>query len=83
MSANRIAPEGMRHFAASHPGLFYWHMSHKKDARLKWINSCLKICCFTYAIQARVSSRRVSSCIKTAYLESHISPKIAQSHIIP
>ena len=34
MSANRIAPDGMSHFAASHPGLFCLPMSHKKDAML-------------------------------------------------
>ena len=33
-AANRIAPEGTPHFAASHLGLFYLPMSNKKDARL-------------------------------------------------
>ena len=34
MPANRIAPDGMPHFAASHLGLFCLPMSHKKDTRL-------------------------------------------------
>ena len=38
MSANRIAPDGTPRFAASHLGLFYLPMSHKKDARLIWVN---------------------------------------------
>ena len=33
-SANRIAPDGTPHSAASHLGLFYLPRSHKKDARL-------------------------------------------------
>ena len=36
--ANRIAPDGKPHFAASHLGLFCLPMSHKKDARLIWVN---------------------------------------------
>ena len=32
--ANRIAPDGTPHTAASHLGLFCLHMYHKKDARL-------------------------------------------------
>ena len=32
--ANRIAPDGTPHFAASHLGLFCLPMSHKMDARL-------------------------------------------------
>ena len=32
--ANRIAPDGMPRFAASHLGLFCLPMSHKKDASL-------------------------------------------------
>ena len=32
--ANRIAPDGTPHSAASHLGLFCLPMSHKKDARL-------------------------------------------------
>ena len=35
ISANRIASDGMPHFAASHLGLFCLPMSHKKDARVK------------------------------------------------
>ena len=38
MSANRIAPDGTPRFAASHLGLFCLPMSHKKDARLIWVN---------------------------------------------
>ena len=37
-SANRIAPDGTPHSAASHLGLFYLPRSHKKDARLILIN---------------------------------------------
>ena len=32
--ANRIAPDGTPHSAASHLGLFCLPMSHKRDARL-------------------------------------------------
>ena len=39
ISANRIAPDGMPRFAASHLGLFCVPMSHKKDGRLKWVIS--------------------------------------------
>ena len=39
MSAIRIAPDGMPHFAASHLGLFCLPMSHKKDTRLIWVNA--------------------------------------------
>ena len=39
VSANRIAPDGMPRFAASHLGLFYLPMSHKKDARLIWVKN--------------------------------------------
>ena len=37
-SANRKVPDGTPHFAASHLGLFCLPMSHKKDARLIWVN---------------------------------------------
>ena len=36
--ANRIAPDGMPSSAASHLGLFCLPMSHKRDARHKWVN---------------------------------------------
>ena len=36
---NRKVPAGMPRFAASHLGLFCWHISHKKDARLIWVKS--------------------------------------------
>ena len=36
-SVNRIAPDGMPRFAASHLGLFCLSMSHKKDARFIWV----------------------------------------------
>ena len=43
MSANRIAPDGMPRFASSYLGLFCLPVSHKKDARLIWVNyKCLK-----------------------------------------
>ena len=38
LKANRIAPDGMPCFGASHLGLFCLHISHKKDARLIWNN---------------------------------------------
>ena len=42
VSANKIAPDGMQPFAASHLGLFSLPMFHKKDARLIWVNNnCL------------------------------------------
>ena len=39
---NRIAPDGTPHFAASYLGLFCLPMSHKKDARLIWVNAFTK-----------------------------------------
>ena len=41
--ANRIAPDGMPRSAASHLGLFCLPVSHKRDARLKWVNHRLSI----------------------------------------
>ena len=41
VSANRIVPDGRPRFAASHLGLFCLPVSHKKDARLKWVNALL------------------------------------------
>ena len=35
LCANRIAPDGTLHSAASHLGLFCLPVSHKRDARLK------------------------------------------------
>ena len=35
LCANRIAPDGTPHSAASHLGLFCLPISHKRDARLK------------------------------------------------
>ena len=35
---NTIAQDGIPRFAASHLGLFYLPMSHKKDARLIGVN---------------------------------------------
>ena len=35
--ANRIAPDGTPRFVASHLGLFYLPMHHKKDTRLIWV----------------------------------------------
>ena len=31
-------PDQMLHYAASDLGLYYLHMSRKKDARLIWVN---------------------------------------------
>ena len=39
LRANRIAPDGTPRFAASHLGQLCLPMSHKKDARLIWVNS--------------------------------------------
>ena len=41
VSANRIVPDETPRFAASHLGLFCFSVSHKKDARLKWVNVLL------------------------------------------
>ena len=38
MLTNRIDPDGMPCFVASHLGLFCLPMSHKKDSRLIWVN---------------------------------------------
>ena len=38
MKANRIARDGTPRLAASHLGLFCLPMSHKKEARLIWVN---------------------------------------------
>ena len=38
MIVNRIAPDGTPHCAASHLWLFCLPMSHKKNARLMWVN---------------------------------------------
>ena len=38
LQAHRIAPYGTPHSAASHLGLFYLPMSHKRDAKLKGVN---------------------------------------------
>ena len=42
VSANRIAPDGTPRFAASHLGLFCLPMSHKKNAKLIWVNNALQ-----------------------------------------
>ena len=52
MSANRIAPDGMPRFAASHLGLLCLHMSHKKDTRLVWVN-CTQMGRVSDAMMAR------------------------------
>ena len=39
MLTNRIASDGTPRFAASHLGLFCLPMSHKKDARLVWVQT--------------------------------------------
>ena len=38
---NRVVPDGTPCFAASYLGLFCLPMSHKKDARLIWVNFAL------------------------------------------
>ena len=43
MLAKRIAPDGMPRFAASYLGLFCLPMSHKKDARLIWVNIFMNV----------------------------------------
>ena len=43
MSADRIASDGTPRFALSNLGLFCLPMSHKKDAKLIWVNSCFNI----------------------------------------
>ena len=48
--ANRKAPDGTPRFAASHLGLFCLPTSHKKDARLIWVN--LPNCCWASLPQA-------------------------------
>ena len=37
LQANRIPPDGTLRSAVSHLGLFCLPMSHKRDARLKWV----------------------------------------------
>ena len=48
MSANRISPDGTPRLVASHLGIFFLQMPHKKDARLIWVNfqSCHVVSCF-------------------------------------
>ena len=51
MSVNRIASDGTLRFAALHLGLFCLPLSHKKDARLIYVNvllSCLLLCIYMY-----------------------------------
>ena len=38
LEGNRIAPDGAPRLAASHLGLFCLPISHKRDARLIWVN---------------------------------------------
>ena len=42
--ANRIAPDGTPRSAASHLGIFYLPMSHKKDTRLTLVKIQLTLC---------------------------------------
>ena len=53
--ANRIAPDGTSRFAASHLGLLCLSMSHKKDARLIWVDTSKMITCkeFIYTLSLR------------------------------
>ena len=39
MKASRIASAGALRLGASHLGLFWLHMSHKKDAMLIWVKN--------------------------------------------
>ena len=48
--ANRIGQDGMLRFAASHLGLYYLPMYHKKDARLIWVKS-LSECFHVFEMQ--------------------------------
>ena len=48
MSANRIAPDGT---PASHLEIFCLPMSHKKDARLIWVNTGRKFVFFISKMQ--------------------------------
>ena len=43
--ANSIAPDCTPRFAASHLGLFCLPMSHKKNARLKWVKTPILYTC--------------------------------------
>ena len=47
--ANRLAPDGTPHFATSHLGLFCFPMSHKKDARLIWVNKGIDVTSLYFA----------------------------------
>ena len=40
MYANSGEPDQTPHYAASDLDLYCLHMSHKKDARLIWVNKC-------------------------------------------
>ena len=42
LSANRITPDGTPRFAATHLGRFFLPLSHKKAARLIWVNGELR-----------------------------------------
>ena len=54
--ANRIALDGTPRFAASHQGLFCLPVSHKKDARLIWVNISSSSVCADYNIKYRYGS---------------------------
>ena len=53
---NRKAPDRTPRFAALHLGSFCLPMSHKKDARLVWVNSFPV--CPVYSVHGKVAEKR-------------------------
>ena len=49
MFANKKAPDGTPRLAGSHLGLFCLPLSHKKDARLKWVHKYCSQILFLFA----------------------------------
>ena len=55
MQENRISPDGMPRFAVLYLGLFCLPVSHKRDARLIWVNLFhLNIPLLPYSIKHRL-----------------------------
>ena len=52
MSANRIDADGTPRFATSHLGLFCLPMTHKKDARLIWVNNVTLVVSINFKVFA-------------------------------
>ena len=65
MKANRIAPDGTPRFAASHLGLFCFALSHKKDARLIWVEDAY--------LKQKVSSKCKQISILDAFLDTGLN----------